>query len=357
MDPVTIGSLALGGGSLISGILGANKQAKLQKQQMKFQNQIANRQLDQAELDQHRAVAAQIDQYGNKVFYDPVTNTWQTQLSAQGQKMSDAEYAELLKQLTVDVPMARNEAIENAGVRSNERQLAGSLALQLQDQISGRSGVKADNLAASLRLNRAEAEAAAMRQAMKGFNTNAVRSGMSVSAAGDALSRAGKDWADYAAMNKGNTEIEGLTMADEINQQRRGSLIDAYAALASRGASGGGASYTPTGQQSALASSLSNSRTAALQGSQLAGQRMQGASNAAYQAGQNAANAVPNYSGAFKDAISLWDAYGGDIVGAATRNRTKPGSGSGIEIGTYTPNTTMTGNYGSKPDYYSIFNS
>lgn len=314
MDPITIGSLALGAGNMISGILGQNKQAKLAKQQLAQQKALQDQQLAMAQEDQRLARAGTTDELGNQLAYDPITNTWSTNLSATGKQISDANVGEQLRELQYDAPLARSESIANAHDRSAERQTAGTLRQQLNDNISGRTGVNPNSIASAIRLGRAGASAAGQRQATRAFNTNAIRTGMGAGAAGDALADAGKVFADQAAMSMGNPELEGRQQADEMNQQSRGSLVDAYSAMASRAAGGGNISYTPSSQSSSLAATLANAKQTAASGSA-------NATNAVGQVTRNAqgnaalaAATVPNYSQAFSQAGTMLDGFGGDIM-------------------------------------------
>jgi hypothetical protein len=322
--------LALGGGSLLSGILGQNKQAKLAKQQMAQQQAISQQEIELEQQAAQLARAGQVDQYGNKLSYDPTTNTWHTALSATGQQMSDADRSEQLKQLQYDAPLARGELLQAAARRSREGSTADALGQQLNDQISGNTAVKGSDIASSLRRSRVEAANAGMRQATRAFNTNAVRTGMGVGAYADALSEAGKNNADYMAQTMGNPDLEGMNAAEELNSTKRGSLVDAYSAMASRATGSPGFQYSPNGMSSTLAQSLSSARGGAASG-------VSGAASGIGQAGRNLqgtysldAMANPNYSKAFGQAATLFDSYGGDIIGALSRqNKSRGAGGSG----------------------------
>ncbi|MCA2510501.1 MAG: hypothetical protein IM561_08975 [Microcystis sp. M60BS1] len=315
--------LALGGGSMIANIVGQNKQAKLAKQQADVQNALTARQLDLADQEARMSRASQTDSMGNKLVYDPISNSWTTTLSARGKQIQDAETEEGLRTLLYDAPMARGEAQAAAQRRSQEGSIADSLKQQLQDQISGKTGYNANDLANVLALSRTKNLNAGFRQATKNFNTNAVRSGMSAGAAADALATAGKDYADYADQTMGNPDLEGINAAEELNSNKRGSLIDAYSAMASRATGSPGYSYTPSGQSSSLSSSLAAMRTNALQGTQAAA-NMTGLAGANSRASyETVAKNQPNYSQAFADAATLFDTSGRSIMSALTNKYKK----------------------------------
>lgn len=313
MDPVTIGMLgsaAIGG---LSSILGQNKQAKLAKQQMATNTALSNRQQDLAEQNARMGRAGTIDELGNQLIYDPVSNTWKTTLSKTGQQISDANTGEQLRELQYDAPMARGEAIANAGERSKDRDVAGSLRQQLQDQVSGRTAVSGNQLAGALSYGRGLAATAGERQATRAFNTNAMRTGMGAGAAADALATAGQQFSDQRAQAMGNPLVEGMQMADQTNQQRRGSLVDAYSALASRAAGGGNVQYTPSNQSSSLASTLATSKQAAASGGNSAIAGLNGAANTSNANTNLIGAAVPNYNSSFNGLTDIMSTMAGNL--------------------------------------------
>jgi hypothetical protein len=311
--------LAIGGGSIISDILGKQKQAKLAKQQMAQQQLLSNRQLDLSEDQARMGKAGEIDQYGNQTVYDPVTNTWKTQLSATGQQMSDAERNEGLRQLQVDAPMARGEAQVAAARRSGEGEIADTFGQQLRDQISGNTGYKASDIASSLRTNRTLAANAGMRQAIKGFNTNAIRTGMSAGAAGDALSTAGKNFADYSAQTMGNPDLEGINAAEELNSTKTNHLVDNYSAMASRATGSPGFQYTPNGMSSTLSQALAGSKSGALSGLNGAATTVANDARGLQGAYSLDKSMTPNYANDFSDLLSIYKSPAGqDLAGTLT---------------------------------------
>lgn len=327
MDPATIAMAGSSLASTLAGIFGQSSANKLAKKQMEQNFGLAQEQLALTKDDAKLARAGTTDELGNSVYYDPNTNSWKTVLSADGQQISDANRSEQLRQLQYDLPMARAEAIQNALQRTRERQTAGALGQQLNDQVSGRTGVTGSSIASALRMGRQQALSAGQRQATKAFNTNALRTGMGAGAAADALSSAGQDWADQAKQTLGNAALEGRQTADEMNQQSRGSLVDAYSAMASRASGSPGASYTPSNQNSALASTLANARNGAISGSNAAtanagtaGARL-GAIN-----GQLSGQINNDYSKYFNGAT--------DIITAISNNRNRRNSNT-VTYGSY----------------------
>lgn len=318
MDPV---SIALMGGGILTSLLGQNSQNKLAKQQLSDSEANSKQQMALAEEQAKMAQAGSVDQYGNAQTYDPTTNTWKTALSATGQQMSDADRQEQLRQLQYDAPMARGEAIAAAQRRSQEGDVANSELSQLRDQISGKTAVTPASIAASLRLNRTEAAHAGMDQAKQAFNTNALRTGMGASASGAALADAAKSNADYMAQTMGNPDMEGLNAATEMNNTNRGSLTDAYAAMASRATGAPGFQYTPSGQSSSLAQSLANNKNIGVSGTGAAAGAVGNAAATALNGYKVAGPAsIPNYSAPLNGLATMWSDYGGDIMSSLKKN-------------------------------------
>lgn len=99
MDPITI---ALMGGTALSGLLGGLSQRSQAERALQMQQALAQEQLKFAK-------ASRTDAYGNKVYYDPTTNSWQTQLDPFQDRLIKAGETEQFRGLTEDA--AQNRAI------------------------------------------------------------------------------------------------------------------------------------------------------------------------------------------------------------------------------------------------------
>jgi len=105
MDPITI---ALMGGTALSGLLQGNAQRDQAERALQMQQALAQEQMKFAK-------AGRTDAYGNKVYFDPTTNEWKTQLDPFQDRLVKAGEAEQFRGLTHDA--AQNRSIRDAAAQ------------------------------------------------------------------------------------------------------------------------------------------------------------------------------------------------------------------------------------------------
>lgn len=108
MDPFT---LALGGASLLSSIIGNHNAQETANANLQFQR-------DQAANQQRLSTATRTDAYGNQEQYDPASNTWKTVLTPMQQAIQDAGTTEQYRSLTEDA--ARNRQLRTRQAQKSE---------------------------------------------------------------------------------------------------------------------------------------------------------------------------------------------------------------------------------------------
>ena len=213
--------------------------------------------------------------------------------------------------------MARGEALTNARRRSMEGGIADSLAMQVQDRISGRTGVTGSQLESALRRARTTAVNQGFDQVGNALATQALRSGAAgTEKLGGSLAKAR---AQAIAQTMGVPEIEGRQLASDINATELGNNINNYAAFASRAAGSPGFAFSPTSAGSQLSQALASSRNAAATGGSQSGSLL-GSAGSIYSNLR-----LPDYKGQtniWSDITGLIDAFGGDFADMFN-NRTK----------------------------------
>lgn len=258
MDPITIAML---GTSALSSILGYSDQKKQQKQLQNTQNQqlqIAREQQQLAEEMARRGIATQIDANGNVTAYDQATNTWKTVLSPTQQAIQDLSDQETINQYQTDAPMNRIEAILNATRRSKEGVAANGALASFTDTLA--NPVRGSDLASQLRLDRTNAVNQGFDQVSSQLGTQALRSG---AAGGGAIAaQLAKQRSQAIAQTMGSPEIEGMQLAQDVNNSRSGAAGNIYNILAGRASNAPIQTFNPsgvaTGANSALAGARSN---------------------------------------------------------------------------------------------------
>lgn len=277
MDPLTIASI---GASLIGAISGNSqqkKQNKLIQDQMAQQQALSERQLALAEQMNQQGLATQIDANGNITYYDPATNTWRSVLSPDQQALQDLSDANLKQVLSIDAPMGRAESLVNAVRRSKEGSTADGIMSGIQDQLKGTTAVRGSDLASSLRLSRQNAVNNGFDQVSNALTTQALRSGATGGTA--LLGALGKQRAQALAATMGNPDLEGMQLADDINNSRINTSFNLYNALAGRASGAPIQAFNPVSTANTASSSLANARSAAQQGAAAQGSLTNSASS------------------------------------------------------------------------------
>jgi len=268
------------GSTLISTILGNNaakKQQNLAEQQLAQQQALSQQQQNLAEKMAQLGLATTVDGNGNITAYDPATNTWRTILAPEQQALQNLSDQELKQALSIDAPVNRTENLINAIRRSREGSTADGMLLGIQDQLKGTTAVRGADLASSLRLSREKAVNDGFDTISNNLGTQALRSGIT---SGGALAGAlAKQRSQTLAQTMGNPDLEGIQLADEINQSRTGNSFNLYNAMAGRAAGAPIQSFNPVGISQQLTNSLNTSRSAAQLGAGGAGSLYNSASS------------------------------------------------------------------------------
>lgn len=306
------------GSSLIGAVVGnknAKKQIKLQEEANANQKAYNEQSIALAKEAQRIGLATQIDENGNLSVYDSATNTWKVVLSPEQDQLNDSSNKEQLAQYT-DAASSRNQRQEQAGIRSQENDTAATQREQFNRTAAG-GGQDPTRLASALSLARTEAVNNGFDSAQRGVNTQALRSGATGMAG--AASALGRARSQTLAEARGNPEIEGLQMADQMNNNNLGAAADRYNMFATRGANIDNVAMNPSGVGSALSGALAGQKQLAMQGAQ-------GSANAAANAGRFKPD-IPDYNstnfwGGLSDLIAAPGT--GDLLGKVGTAFKKP---------------------------------
>lgn len=304
-------SIAQIGSGILGGIMGnnsRNKEIELQERAMNQQNAIMQQQLALAERMNEQGLATQVDALGNITWYDKAKNQWQTILAPKQQELQDLSDDEQRQQLKIDAPMNRVENIKNATTRSKEGMVGESMRFGIEDMLRY-GGVKANDLASSMRLSRERAVNQGFDDISNAAITTALRSG--AGGTGNILSALAKARSKQIAATMGEPDIEGLGLAQDMNIQDMASKLSGYNLMQGRASNAPQMTFNPIGLGQNLTSSLAASRAASAQGTGQAG-------NMLAQAGAMARNPIiPNYTQGGPASIlssisNLLGAVGGD---------------------------------------------
>lgn len=222
----------LGIGSGIAGLIGDSKKNKRAKEQLRIDRDIANEQIDLSNyleeiarglMGQNSAIR---DAYDGVTGYDPVTGTWGSAMRPGERAVQDASDQEELARNTIDQQMRRQALQEAEGRRGR----AGVEADQsMRDLSLFRQGVGAadpTSIASSLRLGREAAVNAGFDDAARAATTLQARTGSSSIA--DAIADIGRQRGRAIAETRGTPDVEGLTLADQLNTNRLNNLSGRY---------------------------------------------------------------------------------------------------------------------------------
>lgn len=219
----------LGVANALIGNSAAKKAAEAQARTAAEQSLIAREQQDLAAELARRGVATQIDGNGNVTAYDKATNTWKTVLSPTQQAIQNTSDRESLYKYTVDAPLSRVENIADAIARSKGRGTADMARLQLEDSMRG--GYSGMDLGGILRTDRTAAVNKGFDDVSSALTTQALRSGAS---GGGALAGAlAKQRSQAIASTMGSPMIEGLQLAESLNQNKINQRYNTYAGTSS----------------------------------------------------------------------------------------------------------------------------
>lgn len=246
------------GGKIIGSLLGrksAKRKAKAEKAEADRQFGLSQRELALAEEQAQLARAGQIDANGNRIIYDPATNTWKTELTPEQRRLLDASNLEEQRTLTYDAPAARAEAMRQRSARQQQGDIAQGLEASLVDEIAGRGQLSAPQIAASLRRSRAAATGRGFDEVKNSVATMATRTGGDQSRTLTSLARAR---GQAIAESTGNPDLEARELAENINATRVNNRRGAYESLSDRANSGGGFNFTPSGTPTLLTQSMLN---------------------------------------------------------------------------------------------------
>lgn len=295
-----LGDILSAGGGIVDSIFGgggADDANKISKKQLKFMMKMAQ--------------AGQTDALGNRLYYDPKTNSWTTELNPTSRATQVASDQEELNRLLFDLPRERTERASAAEGRRADSEIADTLRRRIID----RNPMTADRLEGEIY----DAKSRGIRETTDKLGsqlaTQGLRTGVNPGRSLDELSRT---LARELGNARSDSRLEALTGADDINARRGNTAIDQYGAMESRARNVSNTPFNPA--------SLSAGLTAIGAGKQGALGAVGGAGRtAAYTAG------IPDETyGKLGTSIgSLFDVLGGLTKKGATR--------------TTTGNTTYTG--------------
>lgn len=236
---------------LIGGFLGAksdSKANKVNKEQLKIDKDLANRQIEISKYIE--GIAKQIaglsgnttDYYGTEIFYNPQTGKYEMRLGDTPKRMQDVSDAEDFSRLTVDQQLRRRGLQDYERMRARSSGQATREFDRLQNFRQGVGKVDADRLGSQIRADRTRAVNAGFDDAERSARTLQLRTGSS--AVGSALSNLARDRV-RAQASIGSPEVEALEMAEGINRNREQSILDSYGQFGNEGRAFYDAAFTP----------------------------------------------------------------------------------------------------------------
>lgn len=295
-----------------AGLLSANAQQQSNAANLSLQSAIAANQLELADRAQRIGLATRVDANGNQVVYDPATNTVVTVLSPEQQQLADAAQGAQLSRLTVDEPIRRQAIISGAERSGREGQLADAILAQFQDHtVNG--GVSPAALTSSMNLDRRAQINAGFDDVGDSILRQLVRGGTPESLQ-TAFRDLGRERTRQLGAVTGMPGVEGLKLAEAINQSRGNNMLQQYGPLAQRAS---GFTDTPIGRSPS--DNLANASFAQA-GSGASG--LKDAILATAQAGNNYAQGMTGYSKPDYSLANALFSFGSIGEGLSKRNAT-----------------------------------
>jgi len=186
--------------------------------QLKANQDALTAQMVQQALANRRAVAGTSDSLGSSVHYDPYTNTW---VSALGELPQRAETAAMQAGVTKNTTdLMQQEAANRDAIR--RAALAGPSADAAIRQISNYTPISREALTGLL----TQQGITAARESYDPLRSDTLRSvARTGTAAGPVLAQLGRSEADNLRKTLIDAQIQGMSGADAINQQRQGQAL------------------------------------------------------------------------------------------------------------------------------------
>lgn len=243
---ISAGAGLLGG---IAGLFGGNKknaqaaedrarQAALTNEQLALIEQI--KQLTNAQNAQSTNVG---DAYGGGTRYNPATGRWEASLGPVQQALQGASDEEELARGTYDQALRRFGLGQADALRQGAAGQADTALRQYNLFDQGVGAVDPASIASQLRIDRTKAVNAGYDDAMKAAGTMSLRTG---TAAGDTFSNLARSRANSIAQTMGSPDIEAMSMAEGINNSRRGNLLNGYGLFSNQGSNFYDATFAPS---------------------------------------------------------------------------------------------------------------
>lgn len=218
---------------------------------------------DQLKFMMKMSQAGQKDALGNRIYYDPKTNQWVTDLNPTSRATQVASDQEELNRLLYDLPRERVERKDASLARTQDAGIADTLRRRIIDQ----SPMTADRLEGELYDRKARGIRESIDTLGNQLATQGLRTGNSPTRSLDELSRT-------LARELGNAgsdaRLEALTTSDDINSKRTNSAIDQYGAMESRARNVSNTPFNPASLSAGLGAIAAN-RQGALGGVASAG--------------------------------------------------------------------------------------
>ena len=291
-EVAAIGSL-LGGAAQIGSLFTANNSAAETQASIANANlaNAANQQRYQQQLNalaMQRAIAGMTDATGNKVYYDPATNTWKTVLSPRGTEIQNAaENANIIRN-TTDL-----QRQQRANIGSERRAIEAEGATgPMLEAIKRFKPTDPRELEGYLQ----EGTTLAHREAFQPIIDSTLRQFTRIGAnAAPVLSKLGTSAANALRQSMIGNIIKSRTGAAELDNTKRGGMIRDYAAMNAQ--ANPAFNYSPISSDSTSSLLLSAINNRANNASGVAGYASMGVpgmTNAYTAASNQAIGAVPN---------------------------------------------------------------
>lgn len=234
--------------SAVAGLISDKNKNKRSKQELDTQRALASRQIDISKYieDLSRELMSkgttQVDPYGGTTGYDPATGAYRSTLGPAQQRTQAASDAEEAARLTIDQELRRAGLASSEGLRSDAARASGAALGDIDNFRRGIGRVDPNELASRIRLDRTAAVNAGYDDAERAAQTIQTRTGSS--AVADALRRLATDRV-RAQAQIGSPEVEGLQLADTLNQGRSTQLGNFYNMFTNEGRDFHDAPFTP----------------------------------------------------------------------------------------------------------------
>lgn len=235
--------------STVAGFIDSGKKNKQNKEQLALQRETFE---EQKKYSEHlKQISDQIlaqkggfkDVYGGGVQYDPETGEASASLGPVREGIQGASDNEELARLTLDQAIRRGGLQDAEANRQQDNVDLASARARSRNFDAGIGKVDAGQIGSQLGLDRTAAVNAGFDEAARNASVLGQRTGNA--AIGDSLSRLARERAAAIAQTRGSPNIEGLSIAENINRGRRTDMMQEQALFSDLANNFKDVGYTP----------------------------------------------------------------------------------------------------------------